>query len=292
MLGVKVLIFFLGLTPFLLAIAAAQVFERRSPVVPSGLRGVCLNTACLVVNSAIGAVLLPAVFFLLTLAASWRGGGVIPLASGLVPLASGGWWFLPSLLLYVVVMDFGEFVFHVLQHRVPWMWAMHSLHHSDPEVSAATGVRSYWFETILKGLTLYPASGVVFALNPAIMGAYFVVRLLDMFQHANLRVRYGALAGWIASPQYHRLHHSRERRHFDRNFAPYFAVWDRLFGTQYLPGPDEYPPTGLETGEAPANIGEMLFWLTRRQRDERGAAVPGVASPAGVGRDMPLDRAT
>ena len=286
MLGDQVLAFFLALAPFLLAIAVAGLVERRAPVVPAGSRGVFLNAACLVVNNAVSAVLLPAVFFVLTLAASWRGGGVMPLR-GFIPLASGGWWYLPSLLLYVVAMDFGEFVFHVLQHRVPWMWAMHSLHHSDPEVSAATGGRSYWFETILKGLTLYPASGVVFALNPAIMGAYFFIRVLDMFQHANLRIRYGPLAGWIVSPQYHRLHHSREQRHFDRNFAPYLAVWDRLFGTQYLPGPDEYPPTGLETGEAPATIGEMLFWLTRRRSGEQAVTVPRAASPAGVGHDMP-----
>jgi sterol desaturase/sphingolipid hydroxylase (fatty acid hydroxylase superfamily) len=282
---VQILIFFAGLLPFLLAIAAAQVFERRSPVVPSGLRGVCLNTACFVVNNAISALLVPVVFWALTIAASR--GGFLPLTSGFIPLASDGWWFLPSLLLYVVAMDFAEFAFHVAQHRVPFLWEMHSLHHSDPEVSAATGGRNYWFENVLKGLILYPASGLVFALNPAILGCYVLVRMLDMFQHMNVRIHYGPLAGWIVSPQYHRLHHSREQRHFDRNFAPYLAVWDRIFGTQYLPGPDEYPPTGLETGEAPASVGEMLLWLARRQRRERSVGVPSAASPAAMGHDMP-----
>jgi sterol desaturase/sphingolipid hydroxylase (fatty acid hydroxylase superfamily) len=280
MLSHRVLLFFLGLSPFLLAIGAAQIVERRSPVVRSGARGVCLNTACFIVNNAIAAALLPIVFFLLTLAAYGRGDGEAALFRGVIPLASGGWWFLPSLLLYVVAMDFGEFAFHVAQHRIPWMWAMHSLHHSDPEVSAATAGRNYWFENVLKGLTIYPFFGLVFALNPAIAGVYVLIRVLDVLQHLNVRLNYGPLAAWIVSPQYHRLHHSREHRHFDRNFAPYLAVWDRIFGTQYLPGPGEYPPTGLETNDKPANIAGMLLWPARRRTEEAPSVRPAAAPPS------------
>ena len=34
--------------------------------------------------------------------------------------------------LFIVVADLAEYVFHRLQHRIPLLWSMHSLHHSDP----------------------------------------------------------------------------------------------------------------------------------------------------------------
>jgi sterol desaturase/sphingolipid hydroxylase (fatty acid hydroxylase superfamily) len=63
--------------------------------------------------------------------------------------------------------------------------------------------------------------------------------------HANLRSGYGWLKYLLVTPQSHRIHHSAEARHRDKNFGIFFSFWDRLFGTQWT-GYDEYPRTGID----------------------------------------------
>ncbi len=53
----------------------------------------------------------------------------------------------------------------------------------------------------------------------------------------------------IVGPQWHRLHHSIEPQHADRNFAAFFPIFDIVFGTYSKPQSGEYPATGLHLGE-------------------------------------------
>src|SRR5262245_56379866 len=50
--------------------------------------------------------------------------------TGWITLAGDGWLFVPSLLLYLLTQDLLEYWLHRAQHKVPFLWAMHSLHHS------------------------------------------------------------------------------------------------------------------------------------------------------------------
>jgi sterol desaturase/sphingolipid hydroxylase (fatty acid hydroxylase superfamily) len=68
--------------------------------------------------------------------------------------------------------------------------------------------------------------------------------------HANLRTNYGVLKHVVVTPQSHRIHHSIESRHQDKNFGVIFTVWDRLFGTLYAHY-DEYPETGIADDRFP-----------------------------------------
>jgi sterol desaturase/sphingolipid hydroxylase (fatty acid hydroxylase superfamily) len=58
----------------------------------------------------------------------------------------------------------------------------------------------------------------------------------------------------------HRIHHSREPQHRDRNLAFIFPLWDVLFGTYYHPHPTEYPATGLASGERLATPLQAIAW--------------------------------
>ena len=62
-----------------------------------------------------------------------------------------------------------------------------------------------------------------------------------------MRWEFRALRPFIATPAFHHWHHSAEREAIDRNFAVHTPVWDRLFGTYYLP--DRWPAAyGLSGG--------------------------------------------
>jgi hypothetical protein len=91
-----------------------------------------------------------------------------------------------------------------------------------------------------------------------------------VFIHANLRLSLGPVSPVVAGPQLHRIHHSLEPRHRDRNYAAFFPLWDVLFGSYYAPKRDEYPRTGLATGERVTSIGQALWlpfatWFGRRE---------------------------
>jgi sterol desaturase/sphingolipid hydroxylase (fatty acid hydroxylase superfamily) len=68
--------------------------------------------------------------------------------------------------------------------------------------------------------------------------------------HANVGWSFGPLRGVIVSPTYHRWHHSAEPEALDKNFAGLFTLWDRVFGTFYMPE-DRRPTTFGVVGHAP-----------------------------------------
>lgn len=80
------------------------------------------------------------------------------------------------------------------------------------------------------------------------------------FEHANIEFSLGRLWWLCATPQYHRVHHSLQPDHIDKNFAGVYPAWDLLFGTLVLPKPREYPATGLAHGPSPRTILEAALW--------------------------------
>jgi sterol desaturase/sphingolipid hydroxylase (fatty acid hydroxylase superfamily) len=264
----------IGLIPTLALVSLGHIVEVIGPAVPNQPRNFGLNILVIIINRVILAAAMPVTWCLLAPTVDALGGG-------LLHLPTQGLWLLPSVLIYVVVADFGESAFHLAQHRIPWMWAMHSLHHSDPAVNMTTAGRHYWFEFCLKALVIYAPMAIIFRTGPEIIGWFLIIRLLDFVAHTNVRVGFGPVAAWINCPQYHRIHHSLDPKHWDKNFAAYFTVFDRIMGTQYLPEPGEYPETGLDTGERPRNLADIVLWPARHSLRRMGFSVVGRAAPRG-----------
>lgn len=162
--------------------------------------------------------------------------------------------------LNLLVIDLIYYTYHRAQHRFYALWAIHELHHSDAELNAMSSYRTYWLELPVQGMiilmpTLYLFGGMGVGHGTAVMvcSLFFLI-----FAHSNLRLGLGLCQKWVISPQIHRIHHSRLLEHRDRNFAQYFPVIDRLFGTYYAPQPDEYPPTGTDQLASDASIFKTL----------------------------------
>ena len=140
------------------------------------------------------------------------------------------------------MMDFGEYLFHRAQHRIPAMWAMHSFHHSDESLNVSTTFRHFWAEQAIKTCTIYLLIGMLFRPDAEIIAIYGVISLLNYFFHMNVCVGLGRAWFLLNSPQYHRVHHSALAIHYDKNFAALFPIFDVIFGTAYRPQAREYPP--------------------------------------------------
>lgn len=192
---------------------------------------------------------------------------------GLIDLTALPWWL--GAAVYLLAMDLGEYLFHRAQHRLPWMWAMHSLHHSDRALNVGTTQRHFWLEPAIKAVTIWLAVSLVFKANGPILAVYGLATLYNFVSHANIRLGFGPLSWVLNAPQYHRLHHSRDPAHFNTNFAALFPIFDLLSGAYRRPRPGEFPETGLD--EAIASPVDLIVWPLRR-----------LSTPARVNVNPPL----
>lgn len=183
---------------------------------------------------------------------------------GLIELPGSGWPLVASVALYLLVADFMEYAFHRAQHTSPLLWAMHSFHHSDRAVNVMTTQRNFWLEIPLKMVLIYPVLAILFKTPPVVLSIAALFGALHFFAHLNLRLSLGPFWAVVIGPQYHRIHHSPLRQHWDTNFAAYFPIFDILFGTHHRPLPGEFPPTGLDTADAPHHLLEAVLWPLRR----------------------------
>lgn len=133
----------------------------------------------------------------------------------------------------IVLQDLWLYVWHRLNHGVPFLWRFHRMHHADPEMDVTTATRFHLGEHIGSAtlrLGLIPLIGLTAA---EILVYDTLVVVITMFHHANisLGVADRPLRWLIVTPRMHQIHHSRWRPETDSNFSVLFSMWDRLART-------------------------------------------------------------
>ena len=126
------------------------------------------------------------------------------------------------------------------------LWRLHSVHHADIDVDATTAVRHHPFETIFMGVAMLLLV-VILGVPPWAWAAYAaLVLVLQLAQHANVRLpaRLDAALGLLLmTPGLHRTHHASTPEHYNSNFGAALTVWDRCFQTLAPPLPEQNPPS-------------------------------------------------
>jgi sterol desaturase/sphingolipid hydroxylase (fatty acid hydroxylase superfamily) len=172
----------------------------------------------------------------------------------LVDAADLPWWI--AFPVYFVVHDLGEYLFHRAQHRIPALWAMHALHHSDPAMSALTTTRHFWGDQLIKTVTIWSVASFVISPTSGMVVGYAFLVLWNFVVHSALPIDLGRWSWLVNSPAYHRRHHSSRPEHYGSNFAAMLPIFDVIAGTYHRP--DGFPPTGLD--RKPANPIEIAVW--------------------------------
>ncbi len=180
-------------------------------------------------------------------------------------------------LLGVLLLDFIGYVAHWLFHRVPWLWRVHQVHHSDTAMNASTHFRQHPLQLLALALVQLP---LLYVLGiPAVSWLLLVpiALVLQTWQHAALpgaRAALPLLAWLLVTPALHRVHHHPERQWHDHNYGNVFSFWDRLFGTLVLPATSA-PTTRVDTvglADWPASQSRG-FWRTLAMPFLRPAAI-------------------
>lgn len=166
--------------------------------------------------------------------------------AGTRAVISGLPWAL-QFVLAMLVTDLAQYWFHRLFHRVPFLWGFHAVHHSATSMDWLAGARMHFVEIVLlRGVTSLPL--LTFGFLPSVMQAYIgLVYVWSSLVHANLRGDFNRLGQWLVVPRFHHWHHAIDPEGVDKNFAIHFPLYDRLFGTYYLP--DGAWPTGYGVPE-------------------------------------------
>ncbi len=165
------------------------------------------------------------------------------------------WLALPpwlTFLLAILALDLIIYAQHVAFHRVPLLWRIHRMHHSDLELDATSGVRFHPFEYAISMLVKSTAVALLGITPAAVILFEILLNATAIFNHANLRLAPGldrVLRYVLVTPDFHIVHHSLRRDEHDRNFGFNLTWWDHLFGT-YKARPDK-GPVALDIGLAP-----------------------------------------
>ena len=147
---------------------------------------------------------------------------------------------------FFIFDDFSRFFVHRLMHKIPFLWAFHQVHHSAETMTPFTIFRTHPIEGVIFILRTSIVQGVVISVFIFLFGSK--VDLVTVFgaslgvvifhslgsnlRHSHIKIRYPKIIERILiSPGQHQIHHSTEKKHFDKNFGVAFAIWDLMFGS-------------------------------------------------------------
>ncbi|GAB4483460.1 MAG: sterol desaturase family protein [Thermodesulfovibrionales bacterium] len=134
----------------------------------------------------------------------------------------------------VIFMDFMLYVWHLLNHEMPFLWRFHRVHHSDLNMDVSTATRFHIGELAISAVIKI---GLIFFLGADLLSVILFESLLVLcaqFQHSSVKVPEGfEKLFWLlfVPPSMHRIHHSVVIRERNTNYGTIFSFWDRLLGT-------------------------------------------------------------
>lgn len=184
-----------------------------------------------------------------------------------VPMAPAAQFVLSFLL-----MDLTFYWWHVANHRVPFLWRFHNVHHIDPDLDVSTAFRFHPGEVALSaGFRVLQISAI--GLSAGMFAAYeLAFQANTLFHHSNVRLPIGlerSLNLIIVTPRMHGIHHSQIRDEAESNYSVVLSWWDRLHRTLGLDVPQSAIAIGVPAYPSPADntLWRALLLPFGRQRD-------------------------
>lgn len=140
-----------------------------------------------------------------------------------------------TILISFLTLDFfGGWLVHITEHKVPFLWRFHVIHHADNNVDVTTGLRHHPGESVVRGLFFFMGIFVSGAPMYAVMIFQTILIIATAFTHANISLPKWldtAVSYVLISPNMHKVHHHWKQPYTDSNYGAILSIWDRLLGT-------------------------------------------------------------
>ena len=164
-----------------------------------------------------------------------------------------------QVLLMICLVDLMRYWLHRLAHTTDLLWRLHAVHHSVDRLYWLNTSRFHPLEKSLQ-MCLDSLPFLLMQVEPAVLSLYYLSYAANgFFQHSNIQMRYGFLNLFVSSAEAHRWHHSREPHEANSNYGSTTIIWDRLFGTFFLPRARAVGDLGLHDRSFP-----RAFWAQMR----------------------------
>ena len=157
----------------------------------------------------------------------------------------------------VVLLDYTLYLWHVLTHRVPFLWRFHLVHHVDLDLDASTALR-FHFAELAVSVPWRAAQILLIGVSPLAFSVWQTLLLVSiLFHHSNVRLpvelerRINLL---VVTPRMHGIHHSTRKEETDSNWSSGLTLWDRLHGTLRLDVPQEAITIGVPAYRDPREL--------------------------------------
>lgn len=200
------------------------VSQRRLLTVPMGIRWFG-NIAITIFDIALVRMILPLIGVGFAIHVAEQGWGLFPLLD---------FPFFITAALALIIFDFSRYLFHFSLHRVPLLWRIHFVHHTDIDFDFTTGLRFHPAEAIVTAIYNIAVISLLGAPVIVVLIYEMVSNVMGVFAHANVNIPLRAdrwLRNVIVTPDVHRIHHSAAPGETNSNYAGITPWWDRLFGT-------------------------------------------------------------
>jgi sterol desaturase/sphingolipid hydroxylase (fatty acid hydroxylase superfamily) len=174
-----------------------------------------------------------------------------------------------QLIAFLLIADFIGYWMHRTFHFQPILWRYHAIHHSSKQLDWLAAVRVHPANDVIQNAA-QAVPLLLLGFSPATFGAYIaVLGVFAVMLHANVGWTFGPLRYVVASPVFHRWHHTTEKEGIDRNFAGLFPWLDLAFGTFYMPKGVQPREFGLLDEDVPqAFAGSLVYPFRRRGTGE------------------------
>lgn len=127
-------------------------------------------------------------------------------------------------------VDFAYYWWHRASHEVAFMWAVHVVHHQSEDYNLAVALRQAWFSGLSSWIFYAPLALLGVPVIPFVT-IYAFSTLYQYWIHTRLLGTLGPVEWVFNTASHHRVHHGRDDKYLDKNYAATLIVWDRLFGS-------------------------------------------------------------
>jgi sterol desaturase/sphingolipid hydroxylase (fatty acid hydroxylase superfamily) len=139
-----------------------------------------------------------------------------------------------EIVLAVMLLDYTLYLWHVLTHKIRFLWRFHLVHHVDLDLDASTAVRFHFAEMIIS--VAWRSAQIVFiGVSPTSFAAWQLFLFPSiLFHHSNVRLPINlekTLQPFVVTPHLHGIHHSTILEETNSNWSSGLTVWDKIHGT-------------------------------------------------------------
>jgi sterol desaturase/sphingolipid hydroxylase (fatty acid hydroxylase superfamily) len=147
-----------------------------------------------------------------------------------------------------LILDYGNYVWHILNHKLPFLWRFHLVHHTDHDLDITTAFR-FHFGELIGSVFFRGAITFLSGASPVTVLIYEIFfEAATQFHHSNWKLPFAfekKLNKLIVTPRMHGIHHSVIRAETDSNFSVIFSFWDRIHKTINLNKPQQQVVIGV-----------------------------------------------